>query len=98
MAIIFSKYNKKQIYSLILLGILLLVFTILLIFLLKKKPETFSIKPEAVEAPQINFTNLKSPILMRLNAFANTPDTQEIVGRDNPFSAIPAATATPPKR
>ncbi|MDD5221271.1 MAG: hypothetical protein PHV47_01560 [Candidatus Pacebacteria bacterium] len=94
MAIIFAKGNKRQIYSIIILVILIIIFVSLIVVLVREKPTTMIVKNEIMDLPIVDFENLQTPLLQRLDPFFFTPDIVGIMGRDNPFASLFPATST----
>ncbi len=94
MAIVFAKGNKRQIYSIIILIVLIIIFIGLIVVLIREKPSTTIVKNEMIEPPIVDFENLKSPLLQKLEPFFFTPDVSRITGRDNPFVSLFPATST----
>ena len=94
MAIVFAKENKRQIYSIIILIILVVIFIALIVVLVREKPTTIVVKNEMMDLPIVDFDNLQSPLLQKLDPFFFVPDIAGITGRDNPFTSLLPATST----
>lgn len=97
MAIVFTKPKRKDLYSLIILITLIIVFLLVVLSIFRKKTNLIEIKLEEIEPPQINFSNLNNPILKTLESYESFPEWEESFGRENPF-AFPQTQPTPPKK
>jgi flagellar basal body-associated protein FliL len=99
MAITFAKpKKKKETYSLIILVILLIVFIVVLLNVFKEHPALISVKPGEIQPVQINFSNLKNPILKELDPFEELEEFKGDIGRENPFLGLSPSAATPPTK
>ncbi len=98
MAIVFGKISrKKDLYSLIILIVLLVIFALMLFSIFQKKSALIDIKPEEIDPPKINFSNLENPILKLLEPYDPPEEFQGDIGRENPFSS-PQKNPTSPKK
>ncbi len=98
MAIVFGKISrKKDLYSLVILIVLLGVFALMLFSIFQKKFALIDIKPEEIDPPKINFSNLENPILKLLEPYDPPEEFQGDIGRENPFFPLPKNPITSPK-
>ncbi len=97
MAIVFTKPQRKDLYSLIILIALIIVFILIVLNIFRKKSMLIEISLEEIEPPQINFSNLNNPVLKILESYESFPAWEESLGRENPFS-LPQTQPTPSKK
>lgn len=97
MAIVFAKPKRKDLYSLIIFIMLIIIFLLVVLSIFRKKSILVEIKLEEIKTPQINFSNLNNPILKILESYESFPEWEESVGRENPF-VLPQTQSIPPKK
>jgi ABC-type uncharacterized transport system permease subunit len=98
MAITLAKTNKRQIYSIAILMVLIIIFIALMILIMKPSKKVIYFAPEAISPPEINFSVLQNSVLLRLESYPTTSEITDTIGRANPFIAIATTTATSTKK
>lgn len=90
MVILFSEGKKKRFYSLLALGALVIVLSLVWIFVLRNLGKITVVLPDAYEIREqkikIDFTKLENQNLKDLEPFQSIAPPSQQLGRENPFA------------